>query len=350
MGIKVLPPDANSSDADFTPVGTDVRFGLTAVRNVGSNVVASIVRARTAYGSFTDFYDFLRKVDAAVCNKKTIESLIKAGAFDSLGHSRRGLLAVHADAIDAFLATKRQEAFGQFDLFRCDDSGAAGDAFVGTPPVPIGEWEKPVLLAHEREMLGLYVSDHPLFGVEHVLAASADCSIAELTAAEDRPDGATVTVGGLISGLQRKVTKQGNPWATAILEDLEGAIEVLFFPATYAAVATVLVEDAVVLVRGRLDRHEEVPRIVAIDVSVPDLASGAGGPVVISLPTRRCTAPVVERLKEVLRTHPGRTEVHLRLDSGERSTLLRLDGSLRVTASAALMGDLKALLGAACLG
>src|SRR5882672_6407109 len=185
MGIKVLPPDVNESHARFAAVGTDIRFGLAAVRNVGVNVVESIRRARREKGAFTDFYDYLRKVDAVACNKKTVESLIKAGAFDSLGHTRKGLLAVHADAIDAFLDVKKNEAIGQYDLFSGMFDAPSGDAaeepgLVVTPPIPTDEWAKPDLLAFEREMLGLYVSDHPLFGLEHVLANAADLSMSVL--------------------------------------------------------------------------------------------------------------------------------------------------------------------------
>jgi DNA polymerase-3 subunit alpha len=356
MGIKVLPPDVNESDADYTPRGTDIRFGLSAIRNVGDNVVASLAGTRASKGRFTGFYDFLKKVEPVTCNKKTVESLIKAGAFDSLGDPRRGLLNVHADAIDSFMATKRNEAHGQFDLFSEADNGLSGgdddgpEGLVVTPPIPLGEWEKSVLLQYEREMLGLYVSDHPLFGVEHVLAAATDCSIASLTGSEERADGSQVTIGGLVSGLQRKVTKKGDVWAIATIEDLEGAIETMFFPQTYQLYATTLAEDAVVVVRGRLDRREDVPKLVAMELTLPDLSEGPRGPVVISLPTVRCTPPVVERLKEVLATHPGATEVHLRLQAASRTTVLRIDDGLRVNPSPALMGDLKALLGPTCLG
>jgi len=351
MGIKVLPPDVNESDSDYTPRGTDIRFGLSAIRNVGENVVASIAATREAKGRFTDFYDFLRKIDPVACNKKTVESLIKAGAFDSLGDPRRGLLNVHAEAIDSFMLTKRNEAHGQFDLFGGGDGDGGGESEITvTPPVPLGEWDKSVLLQYEREMLGLYVSDHPLFGVEHLLAAAADCSIASLTGSEERADGSQVTIGGLVSGLQRKVTKKGDVWAIATVEDLEGAIEVMFFPQTYNLYATTLAEDTVVVVRGRLDRREDVPKLIAMEMTLPDLSEGPRGPVVISLPVVRCTPPVVERLKDVLATHPGATEVHLRLQAASRTTVLRIDDGLRVNPSPALMGDLKALLGPACLG
>jgi DNA polymerase-3 subunit alpha len=343
MGIRVLPPDVNASGARFTAVGEDIRFGLAAVRNVGTGVVESIVRARREQGEFSDFYDFLRKVDAVVCNKRTIESLIKAGAFDSLGHPRKGLLAVHADAIDSYLDVKRNEAVGQFDLF-----GAAFEELGGpiaAPPVPEGEWDKPDLLAFEREMLGLYVSDHPLRGVEHVLAAAADYAIPALLEEGAVADGAVVNLAGILSGVQRRVTKQGKAWAQAQLEDLAGGVEVLFFPNTYELVGQWIAEDAIVLVRGRVDRRDEQPRLIAMDLSMPDLTvANQTRPVVLALPANRCTPPLVEKLREVLASHPGQAEVHLKLVNGSRATLLRL-GPVRVEPTTALMADLKALLG-----
>ncbi len=355
MGIKVLPPDVNASNAIFTPVGTDIRFGMAAVRNVGTSVVESVVAARTSKGAFTSFSDFLRKVPVNVCNKRVIESLVKAGAFDSFGHPRRGLMLIHEQAVDAIIDVKRNEAIGQDSLFGDDTQ----DDVTFDVPIPDGEWEKATLLAFEREMLGLYVSDHPLLGVEHVLAAATDCSLAQLVgSAEDEPDrgprgdrdSQVVTVGGILSGVQRKVTRQGNTWAAATLEDLEGAIEVLFFPATYAQCMSQVIDDAVVLVKGRLDRREEQPKLVAMEVSAPDITAGETGPFVVSMVEGRCVPPVVERLKEVLRTHPGPTEVHLRLVTGSRIKVLRLDDKLRVKPSPSLLADLKQLLGPGCVG
>ncbi len=377
MGIKVLPPDVNDSDGSFTPRGTDIRFGLTAIRNVGAHVVASIVSTREAKGRYADFGDFLRKVPAVACNKKTVESLCKAGAFDSLGHSRKGLVHVHAEAIEACMETKRAEAIGQFDLFSFADNVAssfadnvasssadhvAGSSANSEPGgrqdpepgggglfdvvVPMGEWDKSVLLTYEREMLGLYVSDHPLFGVEHLIAGAVDLPVSQIV---DCDDGRAVVVGGILSSVTRKMTKQGNPWAMVTLEDLEGAVEVMFFPQTYVSAAVHLVEDAVVVIRGRVDKREDAPKIVATEVTVPDLSVDVRGPVVVSLPTPRCTAPVVERFKEVLASHPGTTEVHLQLVQAGRTTLVRLDDALRVRPTPALFADLKALLGTGCL-
>jgi DNA polymerase-3 subunit alpha len=348
MGITVLPPDVNSSSANFTAVGDDIRFGLTAVRNVGANVVDAIVAAREEKGAFTSFQDFLDKVPAVVCNKRTIESLIKAGAFDSLHPSRRALLLVHEQAVDAVVGVKRKEAEGQFDLF----AGMGGDdeavsVTVEVPDVP--DWDKKQRLAFEREMLGLYVSDHPLSGLEHVLASASDCSIASLTADETRPEGSTVTICGLITSLQRKVSKNGNPWAVVQLEDIDGSIEVLFFGETYLSYATMLAEDAVVTVRGRVRRRDDSMQLQAMEVSLPDVTAADSRPLTLSLPVSRCTPPLVERLREVLAAHPGVTQVNLRLTQPGRATVMRLEDSLRVERTSALYGELKALLGPGCL-
>ncbi|HEU5007909.1 MAG TPA: DNA polymerase III subunit alpha [Jatrophihabitantaceae bacterium] len=347
MGIKVLPPCVNSSDANFTPTGTDIRFGLAAIRNVGTNVVGSIVATRKTKGAFADFGDFLRKVDAVVCNKRTIEALIKGGAFDSLGHARRGLVNVYEPAVDAVLDTKRNEANGQFDLF--GDMGAASAASeddVFAVRVPDDEWDKKVLLQFEREMLGLYVSDHPLFGLEHILGAHADASIAGLLA-EPPAEQQTVTLTGILSSVNRRVTKAGAPWAQVVLEDLEGSIEVMFFPSTYAQVSLTIAEDAIVAVKGRTDAREDAVKLIGSEISLLDTSEGPRGPVVVKMAPARCTQPMVDRLRDVLATHPGTTEVHLRLENGERTKMLRLGDGYRVTPSPALMGDLKALLGPA---
>ncbi|MEU7932629.1 DNA polymerase III subunit alpha [Micromonospora echinofusca] len=347
MRIQVLPPDVNTSAGPFTPVGKEIRFGLGAVRNVGANVVAAIMRCRDEKGEYADFYDFLSKVDAVVCNKKTIESLIKAGAFDSLGHARKALLTVHAEAIDAYADVKRKEAVGQYDLFGAGFGDAETNSTTVMPVIGDGEWDKRDKLAFEREMLGLYVSDHPLFGLEHVLGAAADCTIASLSEEGTVPDGAVVTLAGILSGVQRRVTKQGRAWASATLEDLAGGVETLFFPNTYEVIGQYIAEDAIVVVKGRVDRRDDTPRIMAMDMSMPDVSSTPGSkPITLTIPVHRCTPPLVERLKETLVLHPGDTEVHVKLLNGGRTTTLRL-GPFRVAATTALMGDLKSVLGPA---
>ncbi|MFM8352666.1 MAG: DNA polymerase III subunit alpha [Actinomycetales bacterium] len=348
MGIKVLPPDINDSDCDFTPRGTDVRFGLSAVRNVGTNVVDSVLATRRRVGRFADFNDFIAKVEPSVCGKRIVESLIKAGAFDSLGHTRKGLLQVHEAVIDAAVDVKRAEAIGQFDLF----GGLQAPADTGLqllPEITLAEWDKATLLAHEREMLGLYVSDHPLHGIEHALAQVADHTVAGLYS-EDKNDGTVVSVGGLVTAVQRKTTKQGSPWAIITLEDLAGSVDVMVFPQVYQSAATSLAEDAVVVVRGRLDRSDEDGlRLIALELSLPDLSDAQTGPLRLTLPASRCVPALVDRLKAILAANPGTTEVHLHLTGGAKTTVLRLDDHLRVSPTAALVSDLKALLGPNCL-
>ena len=343
MGIKVLPPDVNESNAEYTPRGQDIRFGLAAIRNVGEGVVASVKAARTAKGSFTSFGDFLAKVDAQVCNKKTIESLIKGGAFDSLEHPRKGLMTVHLEAIDSVSETKRAEAIGQFDLFGGESMTQVAGLDI---EIPNFEWDKATLLTFEREMLGLYVSDHPLLGVEHILRSNTDMSISALLADESAPDG-MVTLGGLITGVQRKVSRQGSSWAIVTLEDLEGAVEVLFFANTYNQYALTLIEDRVVTVRGRFERRDDVARFTAMEMKSLDISTGPVGPLLISLPISQCTPPIVDRMKEILRSHPGKREVHMQIDDQGVLTTMKIDAL--VTASPSLSADLKSILGPDCL-
>ena len=225
----------------------------------------------------------------------------------------------------------------------------AASASPSRSPTTSRSGTRPRLLGHERDMLGLYVSDHPLLGLEHVLSQGTDCTIGQLMLDEERPHGSTLTVSGLVTSVQRKITKRGDSWATITLEDLDGAIEVLLFPSTYQLASTLLVEDSILRIKGALSRDKDQPELRAQEVTVPDLSGGPSGPVVISLPSTRCTPPTVAQLRDVLGTHPGVTEVRLRLLSREKTTVMRLDDRLRVTPSPALFADLKQLLGPGCL-
>ncbi|MBX7451220.1 DNA polymerase III subunit alpha [Mycolicibacterium sp. 3033] len=349
LGITVLPPDVNESVQNFASVGNDIRFGLGAVRNVGANVVSSLVSTRTEKGKFTDFSDYLNKIDIAACTKKVTESLIKAGAFDSLDHPRKGLFLVHTDAVDSVLGTKKAEAMGQFDLFGGGDGADAGES-VFTIKVPDDEWEDKHKLALEREMLGLYVSGHPLNGIAHLLAAQVDTQIPAILDG-DITNETQVRVGGILASVNRRVNKNGLPWASAQIEDLTGGIEVLFFPQTYSMFGAEIADDVVVLIGAKVAIRDDRISLIANELIVPDFSSAqVNRPVAVSLPTRQCTVDKVTALKQVLARHPGTAQVHLRLISGERITTLELDQSLRVTPSSALMGDLKELLGPGCLG
>lgn len=351
MGITVLPPDVNESALNFTPVGNDIRFGMGAIRNVGVNAVEAMVAARESEGAFTSFKDYLMKVPAVVCNKRTIESLIKSGAFDSLGHHRRALAMIHEEAIDSVITLKRNEAIGQFDLFAgFEEAGSESSSLsIEIPDLP--EWEKKDKLSFERDMLGLYVSDHPLQGLEGLLAQHAEMSITTILGEDGPQDGAIITIAGMITSLSRRIAKaSGNAYARAEVEDLGGSIEVMFFGQVYGPIASVLAEDLIVVVKGRLQKRDDgAITLNCMELSVPDLSEGLNGPLVITMPTHKATEAVVTELGDVLRTHRGNSEVRLHLQGDTRTEIMGLPVHLRVNPSPSLFGDLKVLLGPACL-
>ena len=350
MGIRVLPPDVNVSVTNFASVGEDIRFGLGAVRNVGAHVVDSIVATREEKGAFRDFSDYLSKIDATACTKKVTESLVKAGAFDSMGHPRKGLYLTHADAVESVLATKKAAAVGQFDLFA--DLGSSGDDSVGdvfAVRIPDVEWDKKTRLTLEREMLGLYVTGHPLDGLVEPLEARTDTAISAIHEGE-LADKTPVTIGGIISGVDRRVNKRGESWAIVTVEDLHGSVEVLFFPKAYQLAAMNIAEDAVVVVKARIVVRDDGLSVFGDTIEVPDLSiGGAGAPFAVTIATRQVTSETVQALRQVLTQHPGNSVVHVRLVGNTDQRTLRLSENLRVEPSTSLKGDLKALLGAGCL-
>ncbi|GAA1817453.1 DNA polymerase III subunit alpha [Actinomadura chokoriensis] len=344
MKVKVLPPDVNESVGRFAAVGEDIRFGLEAIRNVGDNVVDGIVAARKEKGAYTDFTDFLDKAPMQVCHKRPIESLIKAGAFDSLGHERKALILIHEQAVESVISEKKNAAHGQDSLFGGMDDGAGATALTIT--IPHGdEWDKSTLLTFEREMLGLYVSSHPLDGAERILERNRDATTAEVS--EGGRQG-MVRLSGLISGLTRKVTKQGNPWAIIKLEDLDGSIEVLFFPSSYQLYSAALAEDVVVSVMGKVNERDGSVSVNAQEMQVLDVSSATGTepPVVISVPTTKINPENIRELKRILQAHPGDVPVHLAcMTHGGRGTLYNLE-LFQVRPDPAFFGDVKSLFGA----
>ena len=347
MGITVLPPDVNDSKAYFSAVGGDIRFGLTAVRNVGEGVVTELMKAREAKGRYASFPDFLDKVPASVCNKRTIDSLVKAGAFDSLGHTRRSLSVIHEQAVDSVVGVKRQEATGQFDLFG-DDKELGGGVRVEVPNIP--EWDKKTLLNLEREMLGLYVSDHPLSGLDHVLRSEASHQILTATSTGAVNDGDQITFAGLITRVDRRIARSGNAYALVVLEDMTGEVEVSFFAKTYDTYARDLVDDAVVTIKVRArERGDGGLQFSAVELRMPNITAPDNTPVAINVPAARVTPPLVDEVKAILRSHPGPVEVRMVLTGGEKPLTMRLGNEFRVAKTSALYGDLKAALGPNCL-
>jgi len=352
MGIEVLLPDVNESFADFTaviePDGSQprrIRFGLGAVRNVGAAVVEQIVQAREREGRFTSFHDFLRKVPLQVANKRTIESLIKAGAFDSLGYTRRALMEIHEDAVDAAVLAKRNEASGMvgFDFDSLWDEPSETVDVVPDRP----ECSKRELLTFERDMLGMYVSDHPLAGLESQLQKLASVSIGDLLESESIADGEQVTVAGLVTSAAQRIARQsGNPYGTLQLEDYTGEIGIMMLGKTFQEYWSVIEPDSIAVIRGRVQRRDDGVALQAISASAPQLLVNSGeetGTVVLSLPEMRATTEVVTELKNIVRRHSGPCDVRLRIIRDDVARVFELP--YRVTRSTALIAELKSLLG-----
>ena len=356
LGIRVLSPDVNESAYTYQSVGEDIRFGLGAVRNVGEDVVASIVNSRGKIGKFKDFSHYLESIDTVACSKRVTESLIKAGAFDSLGHPRKGLALIHEDAVDAVISTKKAADKGQFDLFAGfgdsgGDSGGVENFFA--VQVPDEEWERKHELALEREMLGLYVSGHPLDGYEEAIAAQTDTELTTILGGELK-HGAEVVIGGIISSVDRRFSKKdGSPWAIVTVEDHNGAsVELLVFNKLYALVSPQIVEDNIILAKAHISIRDDRMSLFCDDLKTPDLGpgNGAGLPLRLTMRTDQCTMPTIAKLKQVLVANSGDSDVYLKLVDGDESTLMILGDHLRVTRSASLMGDLKAAMGPGILG
>jgi DNA polymerase-3 subunit alpha len=347
MGIKVLAPDVNESIGFFAAVGDDIRFGLGAVRNVGYSVVDQIKAAREQKERFTSFNDFLKKVPISVANKRTIESLIKAGAFDSLGHTRRALYEIHEDAAESAVRDKRAEANGQVG-FDFDDLWDEPQEAQAVPERP--EWSKRDKLAFEREMLGLYVSDHPLAGLELQLAKHASVTVAEILGGEAVSDGETVTIAGLVTSVQHRTARNsGNQYGLVTVEDFGGEITVMFLGKTYQEFSPALVADSIVVVRARVSQRDDGVNLHANSMFIPDTGASLGsGPLMISVPEFRATTDVVAALGDVLIRHAGDTEVRLKLIKGSTARMFEVPYPVSVTAD--LYGELKSLLGPACLG
>ena len=354
MGITVLAPDVNESALTFTPVGEDIRFGMGAIRNVGANVVEGMIAAREEKGRYESFNDFLKKVPLQVCNKRTIESLIKAGAFDDLGHTRRSLSLIHEAAVDAAVAVKRKEAAGQFDLFGSlgmDD--ALGDELTVTiPEVP--DWERREKLNFERDMLGLYVSDHPLRGLERALSDAASHSVHDIIGEDSHVrDGETVTLAGMLTGVSRRIAKSsGNQYASVELEDPSGAtITVMFFSRAYETMGAALADDLICSIRGRVQRRDDGSvNMSAQELQILEISDdGRAAPITIVVPEYLVTEANLKDLKETLRDHKGTADVRMLIRTRDKEQLVLLDASVRVEPNPSLFGEIKTIFGPSCI-
>jgi DNA polymerase-3 subunit alpha len=292
-------------------------------------------------------------VDPVVLNKRTVESLIKAGAFDSLDHPRKGLCLVFEQVVDRTLCRRREAELGIMSLFSGvddDGDGANGTGSVGFDdsrvPIPDVEFDKAQRLSFEKEMLGLYVSDHPLMGLEAALAKHTDCTISELRDQATGPvngnrDAEVQMVGGVVTNLARKYTKAGDQMATFVLEDLEASIETFVFPSAMRQFGVLLEDDVAVCVRGRIDTRDDQPKLVCMGLTRPQLVADDGQPLRISLPLPSLTDALLQRLKQLFVDHPGPSPVFLHVGG----KVLRLPDDLSVDARSGVVAEVRVLLG-----
>ncbi len=354
-GVKVLTPDINRSITDFAalmpnevpidvelPVGSPgaITFGLSAIRNVGEGLVELLLRERDDNGPFDSFHDYAERVPEPVLNKRTVESLIKAGAFDSLGHPRKGLLMVFEQIIDGTVVRRRERDQGVMSLFGDLGDSTVGGGFNERISVPAVEFDKSDRLKFEKEMLGLYVSDHPLLGVEAALRRKVDCTVAD---AQEREDSAMVVLGGVITNLSRKFTKKGDQMAVFVLEDLDAAIECTVFPRVLMEQGHKLVDDAIVTVKGRIDKRDETRvGFMVQDVQILEgLETGNSAPLRLRVPATSLNELKIHQIRKILREHPGDSPVYLHIGQGK---VLRLADDFCVDLDR-VVGELRMALG-----
>ncbi|TET54013.1 MAG: DNA polymerase III subunit alpha, partial [Actinobacteria bacterium] len=345
LKIKVLPPDVNSSGSDFTAVGQTIRFGLSAVRNVGSAAIKAIIEGRNKKGKFASITDFCERVDLSVINKRCMESLIKAGAFDYLNYKRGGLLLVFEQIMERGDRRQKDVEKGQFSLF--DDQNDEKDSFFAES-VPDKQLDKGQMLAYEKEMLGLYVSGHPLKGLENELRQNSDISLLEL---REEKDGSVKSVAGMISHIRMITTKKGDLMAFVELEDMGASLEVIVFPSLFKKHKDLLDEDKIISVKGRLDKKENESKLIAMELN--DIKNGnkkvqsvnVEKILLIRINSSHCSQANINRLKDILRSNPGQMPVFVELAENDSLTRIKIGPDFKVSKHNRLISELKELLG-----
>ncbi len=299
MNITVLPPDVNSSDVFFTPVGDAIRFGLAAIKNVGENTVHGILEVRATLGGFHSLFQFCDNVDARHLNKRVVESLIKAGAMDSLGGRRAQFFAAIDRAMERGQKFQRSHTTGQHGLFM-------GGGETAEPALPdVEEWPEHELLAAEFATLGFYISGHPLS--KHA-ARLKELNAVELSGMEGRRNGSEITVAGIVVALRAMRSRKGDRWAIMTLQDMTGVIELLAFPEAFARLETVLKSGEPLLLRGRVNVEEGAPRIAVQEAkSLDQVSPGAPGTTQIRVRVELAAMDeyTLDRLKELFTRSPG---------------------------------------------
>jgi DNA polymerase-3 subunit alpha len=348
MGIEVLPPDVNASAAGFAVVEGKIRFGLNAVKNVGESAVVAIVAARSSSdGPFATLWDFCDRVDPAVVNKRALESLVKAGALDSTGHTRKGMLDVLEQALAWGGKQHADRLLGQVSLFDGGLPEAGVDQSSHHPRIGLDEFEKQELLAYEKEALGLYVSEHPLHAIRDQLRRKIDLPLVELGA---RRDGDIVTVGGIVGAIRQITNRKGDPMAFVRLDDLSGSTEVLVFNSALAAARDVLEPDRILLVKGRVDHKDGETKLVALEVAAFETAADPKDRVIrLRVDATRAPAGVIGKLAAVVRDFPGDARVVIDVELTEGARTYALGPAYSVRPVPDFFAEVKTLLGEAAV-
>src|SRR5262245_17008619 len=354
MGIQVLPPDVNSSDHGFVVSGNSIRFGLDAVKNVGHIAVQAILDAREEGGEFTSLWDFCERVDTRAVNKRAVECLVKCGALDSTGDSRKGMLEALPAAIAFGQKAQEDSRLGQSSIFDLGGAEESGPSRQHHAPIRSEEFDQRELLRLEKETLGTFLSSHPLAEVREALRSRVDCSLSSLA---DKQDGSWVTVGGIVTEFKRHKSKNGSLMSFVTLDDVEGQVEMLVMGKAYEASHEYLAADAIVVVRGRLDhKGRGETKLVAQEVELFQptedevaLARAArerdSGPLRLSIDASAFRVSVIEELKGILSHFPGDAEVLLVMRTRQGIRELQFGRDYRVRRSAALDAEIDALLG-----
>jgi DNA polymerase-3 subunit alpha len=353
MGIKVLPPDVNESEHAYSAIhGTNsIRFGFSGINNVGGIIIDQIIKTRQEKGKFTSFIDFLTKVPSGVCNKRVVESLIKAGAFDAFGENRRSLMMVHEKAIERIMAPKRKEDEGQMDLFAENASDEVAKELLDVEIPKLAEWPKKTLLDFELEMIGMYVSDHPLSAMKGVLKAKSDMPIIEILSAADSGDSrvsdrAFVTIAGMIKRLERKTSKKGNMFAVIQLEDLDSTIEAVFFGKAYEKISHELKESMIVQVKGRFSINADGGdiKILGDDVTQISVTEMESTELKIELPHKLCKPEILDNIKQIFEENSGDSKVTLIVTDKTQGFNINLGYDYAVNTTKSLINELSTVI------
>ena len=342
MGIKVLPPSVQESYSEFTCVGDDIRFGLNAVKNVGATAIESILESRKKGGPFKSFFDFTERVDLRLCNRKVLESLIKCGAFDDFGLFRAQLMAMIDQALEVGSNLQKDKSRGQYSFFA---GGGEAGGFEGGEQAPnIPEWPENQRLAYERELMGFYVSSHPLANYAKILKNHATAYTHTLSEFKDQQE---VTIGGLIDSLKEIITKRGDKMAFVTLQDLSGSCEVVVFPKIYESSLGVLVKDKPVFIRGKISARDDLPKVLADEiVDMEEVQAKFTRYISVDLRTAGLDSKTLEQLKEILKANKGETPVYLTFrDPSGKAAVLHSGEDLKVNTTEELLQNIENLTG-----